>query len=144
MREKRSNGGKPGKCRIALRVANITNGGGAEYNVWMPLQIHTIVSMPFQENTYIVWRDGRTDALVIDPGLEPDAIFAFLDDRHLQVAAILNTHGHADHIAGNEAMKERFPNAPLLIGVNETALLTDAELNMSAAFGFAITSPPAD
>jgi glyoxylase-like metal-dependent hydrolase (beta-lactamase superfamily II) len=110
----------------------------------MPLQIHTIVSMPFQENTYIVWCDDRADALVIDPGLEPDGILEFLDDRQLQVAAILNTHGHADHIAGNEAMKQRFPNAPLLIGVNETALLTDAELNMSAAFGFAIVSPPAD
>src|ERR1700689_2028189 len=110
----------------------------------MTLQIHTIVSMPFQENTYIVWHDDRTDALVIDPGLEPEAILEFLDDRQLQVAAILNTHGHADHIAGNEAMKQRFPNAPLLIGANETALLTDAELNMSAAFGFAIVSPPAD
>ena len=31
-----------------------------------PLQIHTIVSMPFQENTYVVWRAGSSLALVID------------------------------------------------------------------------------
>ena len=110
----------------------------------MALQVHTIVSMPFQENTYIVWREDRSDALVIDPGLEPDAILAFLDDRQLQIAAILNTHGHADHIAGNEAMKQRFPQAPLIIGVNEAPLLADADLNMSAPFGLAIISPPAD
>jgi hydroxyacylglutathione hydrolase len=110
----------------------------------MATQIHTIVSMPFDENTYIVWLDGRTDALVIDPGLDPDAILEFLDDRKLTVAAILNTHGHADHIAGNEAMKERFPKAPLIIGVNETALLADPMLNMSALFGLPLTSPPAD
>ena len=110
----------------------------------MTLQIHTIVSMPFQENTYIVWRDGLTDALVIDPGLEPDAILDFLTDRQLQVVAILNTHGHSDHIAGNQAMKERFPDAPLVIGVNDAPMLTDAELNLSAAFGFSILSPPAD
>jgi hydroxyacylglutathione hydrolase len=108
------------------------------------LQIHTIVSMPFQENTYIVWRPERRDALVIDPGMEPDAILAFLDDQQLDVAAILNTHGHADHIAGNEAMKERYPQAPLIIGVNEAALLSDADLNLSAPFGMPIVSPPAD
>ena len=100
--------------------------------------------MPFQENTYIVWHDDRTDALVVDPGLEPDAILDFLDERKLQIAAILNTHGHADHIAGNETMKDRFPHAPLIIGVNEAALLTDADLNLSAPFGMAIVSPPAD
>ena len=110
----------------------------------MTMQIHTIVSMPFAENTYVVWLDGRTDALVIDPGLEPEAILEFLDERELTVAAILDTHGHADHIAGNEALKRRFPDAPLVIGVNETALLTDANLNLSAIFGLPLTSPPAD
>lgn len=108
------------------------------------LQINTIVSMPFQENTYVVWRADQHDALVIDPGLEPEAILAFLDERSLKVAAILDTHGHADHIAGNAALKERFPQAPLIIGVNEVALLSDPELNLSAPFGFAIVSPPAD
>jgi glyoxylase-like metal-dependent hydrolase (beta-lactamase superfamily II) len=108
------------------------------------LQIQTIVSQPFAENTYIVWRDDRPDALVIDPGLEPDLILAFLDERGLDVAAILNTHGHADHIAGNGPLKERYPDAPLIIGAKETALLADANLNMSAPFGFPIVSPPAD
>ena len=36
------------------------------------LQIQTIVSQPFEENTYVVWQPPRSDALVIDPGLEPD------------------------------------------------------------------------
>src|ERR1043166_6577001 len=108
------------------------------------MHVHTIVSMPFQENTYVVWREGRTDALVFDPGLEPDLILEFLESQGLNVAAILDTHGHADHIGGNEAMKLRFPQAPLVIGVNEGPLLTDADLNMSAPFGFAVISPPAD
>src|SRR5688572_27324289 len=95
------------------------------------LEIQTIVSMPFEENTYVLWRADRNEALVVDPGLEPDAIFAFLEERGLVVAAILNTHGHADHIAGNEALKGRYPKAPLVIGVNEVALLSDARSNMS-------------
>ena len=110
----------------------------------MPLQIHTIVSQPFAENTYIVWQPDRADVLVIDPGLEPDAILDFLRERGLTPAAILNTHGHADHIGGNEALKAAFPDAPLIIGVNEAHLLTDADANLSAPFGLPIVSPPAD
>ena len=109
-----------------------------------PFQIRTLVSMPFEENTYVAWLSGRTDAVVIDPGLEPEAILDFLRDEGLTPAAILNTHGHADHIAGNEAMKQAFPAAPLVIGARETPLLSDAGLNLSAAFGFEIVSPPAD
>jgi glyoxylase-like metal-dependent hydrolase (beta-lactamase superfamily II) len=108
------------------------------------VQIHTIVSMPFAENTYLLWREGRRDALVIDPGLEPELILAALEERRLEVAAILNTHGHADHIAGNAAMKEAFPNAPLLIGRGDAVMLSDPWANLSALFGMALTSPPAD
>ena len=108
------------------------------------LNLHTIVSMPFEENTYVVWQPGRQDCLVVDPGLEPDLILDFLRDQGLMPAAILNTHGHADHIAGNAALKEAFPQAPLVIGAGDAPMLTDANLNLSAAFGMPITSPPAD
>src|SRR5262245_30552069 len=110
----------------------------------MPLQVYTIVSMPFEENTYIVWLDGRADALVIDPGLEPDLILDALAKNGLTVAAILNTHGHADHIGGNEAMKRAFPAAPIVVGEHEADMLTDPMANLSAVFGAPITSPPAD
>jgi glyoxylase-like metal-dependent hydrolase (beta-lactamase superfamily II) len=108
------------------------------------LQVQTIVSMPFAENTYVVWREGRSDAVVIDPGLEPDAITDFLAERELTVTAILNTHGHADHIAGNAAMKEAFPAAPLIIGAGDAVMLFDANANLSLLYGFEILSPPPD
>jgi glyoxylase-like metal-dependent hydrolase (beta-lactamase superfamily II) len=107
-------------------------------------QVHTVVSMPFEENSYVVWLGGQRECVVIDPGLEPGLILDFLRDQGLSAAAILNTHGHADHIAGNAAMKERFPGAPLIIGAAETRLLSDPQANLSAAFGFALTSPPAE
>jgi hydroxyacylglutathione hydrolase len=108
------------------------------------LQIKTIASMPFDENTYIVWLQGRKDCLVIDPGLEPELILDFLNEQGLTAAAILNTHGHGDHIGGNDSMKQAYPAAQLYIGVNDAPLLTDADLNMSAPFGMPIISPPAD
>lgn len=107
-------------------------------------QIHTVVSMPFEENTYVVWLPGRTDAVVFDPGLEPELILDFLRERGLTAAAVVNTHGHADHIGGNAALKEAFPDAPLLIGAGDARMLVDADANLSAAFGVPITSPAAD
>ena len=108
------------------------------------LQVHTVVSMPFEENSYIVWLSGRDDAIVIDPGLEPGLILDFVHEQRLTIAAILNTHGHADHIGGNEALKESWPQAPLIIGAKDAHMLRDAEANLSAPFGLPITSPPAD
>lgn len=108
------------------------------------LQLATIVSVDFHENTYIARLEGREDCLVVDPGLEPGKILAHLEAERLRPAAILNTHGHGDHIGGNATLKRRFGECPLVIGANEAAKLTDAALNLSAAFGTPITSPPAD
>jgi glyoxylase-like metal-dependent hydrolase (beta-lactamase superfamily II) len=110
----------------------------------MSLQVRTLVSQLFAENTYVVWLEGRSDALVIDPGLEPELILEYLAEQGLRPAAILNTHGHADHIAGNEALKRAFPDAPLLIGKGDEVMLSDAEANLSAFFDAPLTSPPAD
>ncbi len=108
------------------------------------MKVETIVSLPFEENTYVVWLAGRPEAVVIDPGLEPDLILTFLREQGLTTKAILNTHGHADHIGGNALVKSAFPEAPLLIGTRDAVMLTDAEANLSGPFGMPITSPPAD
>ncbi len=108
------------------------------------VEIRVVVSMPFEENTYILWKPPSARCIVVDPGLEPEAMLEEIANEGLEVAAILNTHGHADHIAGNEAIKHAFPNAPLIIGKKEAAMLADPQANLSAPFGFPIVSPEAD
>lgn len=109
-----------------------------------PLRIETIVSAPFAENSYVVWRANTRDAIVVDPGFDPDAIIDVLRGADLTPVAILNTHGHSDHIVGNGPMLDAYPGTPLIIGRNEAYLLSDANANLSAPFGFSIVSPPAD
>jgi glyoxylase-like metal-dependent hydrolase (beta-lactamase superfamily II) len=110
-----------------------------------PIHIQTIVSMPYAENTYVVRLDGRPECLIIDPGMEPDLIDDALSRAGAVPAAILNTHGHVDHIAGNARMKAAYPDAPLVIGSGDAPMLTDPMLNLSAfGLGQPVVSPPAD
>ncbi len=108
------------------------------------LRVGRIESLPFAENTYVVHVGGRNDCIVIDPGFDPEAIVDYLREHALTPAAIVCTHGHSDHIAGNEALKQRWPDCPIVIGEGDAEKLTNSTLNLSAAFGFNIMSPPAD
>ncbi|MFV2067050.1 MAG: MBL fold metallo-hydrolase, partial [Pirellulales bacterium] len=108
------------------------------------LRIETIVSMPFEENTYVVHREDHVDCVVIDPGLEPQKIIGILEQQGLTPRAIICTHGHADHIGGNGVLKQRWPEVVLAIGHGDAEKLTDPQRNLSAGFGLSVTSPPAD
>jgi len=94
-------------------------------------------------NCYIVvWRE-TDEAVIVDPGDEADRILREAATLELKIVSIVNTHCHGDHIGGNQGAREA-TGAPLMVGRAEAPLLTDPWLNMSAQFGFPITSPPAD
>ena len=109
-----------------------------------PASILPIVSVPFEENSYIAYLEGHSNAIVVDPGVEPDKILATLAEQQLIPAAILCTHGHADHIAGNATIKKNWPQCPLVIGAKDADKLTDPVGNLSAGFGMNLYSPTAD
>lgn len=108
------------------------------------IQIDTIVSAGFEENCYVAYAAEEGPCFVVDPGLEPERILKHLDKHGLQPAAILNTHGHYDHTAGNAPLKERWPDCPVVIGADEAFKLQDPQANLSAGFGLPMVCPPAD
>jgi hydroxyacylglutathione hydrolase len=107
-------------------------------------RIVRIESLPFGQNTFVFFRAGGGDCAVVDPGFEPDAIVASIAERGLVPRAILLTHGHSDHIAGNAALRRQWPDLPILIGRGDAPKLVDPVANLSAPFGLALVSPPAD
>lgn len=109
------------------------------------LNVLTIVEPSFGENGFLIWRDGRHDCWIIDPGLPPRAPRQFaaeIEDRKLQARAILVTHGHADHIGGIPALREYLGDIEVYCPKGEEALLVDANENLSAPFGFSISVGP--
>lgn len=108
------------------------------------MKVDRLVVGPFQVNTYIIYLEDRDDAVVVDPGADSAGILKRLSQIERSVSDILITHGHADHIMAASAIKNAFPGAHLRIHARDAHMLTDPRANLSMAFGYEATAPPAD
>ena len=52
----------------------------------------------YQTNTYILCQEDSERCLIIAPGYEPERIMRYVNQKGLNVEAILLTHGHFDHV----------------------------------------------
>lgn len=57
---------------------------------------------PLEIITYLVACTDRQEALVVDPGGPAPGLLAVLQRENWHLRWIVNTHGHADHTAGND------------------------------------------
>lgn len=106
------------------------------------MEVRKFVSRLLAVNCYVV--SEQDTAIVIDPVIEGEAVLAYLQARQLKLAAIINTHGHADHIAGNQWFREQ-TGAPVWIHATDAAYLTDPALNLSSmVMGEGMKSPEAE
>ncbi len=55
---------------------------------------------------YLIADEKTKRCAVVDPGYETDKLEARVQELGLQVAYIFNTHGHHDHIAGNDVFRQ--------------------------------------
>jgi hydroxyacylglutathione hydrolase len=79
---------------------------------------------PVRENTWIARRDGARQALLIDPGDEPDRLVEAIDALGVTIEAILITHCHFDHV-GAVAPLARATGAPVHCPAGEVQWLQD-------------------
>ena len=75
------------------------------------LQIEKFEFNPFQENTYILY-DETDECIIIDPGCadksEENAMVEFIQNKHLVVKQLINTHCHIDHVLGNAFVSSKW------------------------------------
>ncbi len=84
----------------------------------MNIKIHKITAGPFQENGYIVHGENTRHCLLIDPGDKPELYIQTIEENDLKPLAIINTHGHLDHIHAIQPIKDHF-SIPFYIHENE-------------------------
>lgn len=93
-----------------------------------PLVLHQPAG-PLDVNCYIVGCAVSGSALVIDPGGDGEDIAGTLEANGLKPAAVVNTHGHFDHIGGNAFLLSRYPGIGLHIHEQDLPLLRQAALH---------------
>ncbi|MDQ1326600.1 MAG: hydroxyacylglutathione hydrolase [Campylobacterota bacterium] len=77
---------------------------------------------PYQTNCYIVTVEGKD--FIIDPGV---GAVKWVLENVAHPVAILNTHGHFDHVWSNQIIKERL-HIPLYAPKDDLFMLTDDPL----------------
>ena len=70
-----------------------------------------------QDNVIWVWVKG-TEAVVIDPAVAPP-VQDWLEERQFTLAAVLQTHHHADHIGGTPELLQRWPEAAVIASADD-------------------------
>lgn len=89
------------------------------------LSIRTIPNGRWVENCYLLGDADAGQAVLIDPGEEPDRALAALRHLGLPLRAIWLTHGHVDHVLGVGRVKAE-TGAPILLHPDDRFLYDEA------------------
>lgn len=95
---------------------------------------------PLQSNCFLLLAPGAEQALVVDPGAEPDRVDRALEEAGREPAAIVLTHAHLDHVAGVAGLKARH-DVPIYLHPADLSLYRQAP-EQAAAFGLRAETPP--
>jgi len=107
------------------------------------VKVHAFTLGPIQSNAYLLADEATRETALFDPGMESEPVAEVLVRERLTLTAILNTHGHFDHVFGNAYFKAK-TGAPLLMHRADLDLVKRLE-EQSMYFGFRATpSPPPD
>ncbi len=99
---------------------------------------------PFATNCYIVTVPPDPACWIIDASFAPGPMIQAIRAAGLEPQRIILTHAHVDHIAGLDECRAAFPGIEVILHAEESAWLTDPQLNLSMGMGEMITTKPAE
>ncbi len=106
----------------------------------MNLYIKTIVTGPFQENSYLLIDKLSNKCVLVDPGDEAQKIINYINEKHILPIAIINTHAHLDHIGAISEIKAEY-SIPFYLHIEEKPIL-DSYLVSCRMFGMKPAESP--
>ena len=103
------------------------------------LNIEAIIAGPLETNTYLISSGPR--AMIVDPGYgAAELVLARAESNDLEIAAIVNTHGHWDH-ATDDAQLMRATGAPLYIHEHDTEMIQSPSTSLTLPFTLEPATP---
>ena len=107
------------------------------------MQVRRLTVGVFQSNCYLLGPSAEGLVLVVDPGSDGETISAALHEAGGELAAILLTHAHLDHIGAVAELRASF-DVPVYLHPADLPLYERAQ-EQAAAFGLTVDAlPPPD
>ncbi len=100
----------------------------------------SLVVGPLEENAYVIGDEKTKEAMVVDPGDEPDRIVDVIKEKGLQVIKIVCTHTHFDHIGAVGDIRKA-TGAEILIHEEDMQVYATAK-DQAAFWGYDIDDIP--
>lgn len=100
-----------------------------------------VVVGPLGVNCFVLGCEVTGQGVVVDPGGDVERILAVVSQRKLTVGAIINTHGHFDHVGGNRQLQAA-TGAELLIHPADEPMLAKVA-NVAGMYGLQAENSPA-
>ena len=102
--------------------------------------IKSLVVGPLEVNCFILADDNTTEAMIIDPGDEPDRVMEIIKENNLKVKYIVCTHAHFDHVGAIADIKGE-TGAKVVIHKDELEIYEGAK-DQAAFWGYELEPLP--
>jgi glyoxylase-like metal-dependent hydrolase (beta-lactamase superfamily II) len=76
--------------------------------------VSRVVNAHLPSNTYVCPTSVPGECIVVDPGLDGEAVLRTIEERELRPVGVFCTHGHFDHIGSAHDVSERY-GAPIYL-----------------------------
>jgi glyoxylase-like metal-dependent hydrolase (beta-lactamase superfamily II) len=84
-----------------------------DMSVWRELRQISTTEGGNAVHCYFIWDEVTRDAALFDTGWDATPAFKLVEENQLQLKHLFITHTHADHVAGLQSIRERFPKIHL-------------------------------
>jgi glyoxylase-like metal-dependent hydrolase (beta-lactamase superfamily II) len=111
-------------------------------NEAVELEVRGVVVGLFRENCWIVGSRQSGEAVVIDPGDEPEEILALAHDMGVSITRILASHAHLDHIMAVREVAD-VTGAPFLLHAEDLRIAEQMPVSARSWLGRDVPPPPA-
>lgn len=109
------------------------------------MKISKVVIGPIDTNSYILVEENSGLGAVIDPAFPAPNLFKAIEDSGMKkLAYVFLTHGHYDHIFGLPAIKEKYPDAKIVIAEEDEICLKSTACSLASDLGLEMDPISAD